>query len=168
MPQDPVYLDTSAFYALLDRSDVYHHQAKSLWPILLEGNVHLFTSNYVVSETISLLQYRLGFDAASIWYKDILGILDIIYVDPNIHRQAYELWLSLGRRKYSLVDCISYIVMLQNKIEKVFCFKRFYSDQGFKLVASFDPASSFYPGKEEYRNPASQRNRFEIRGNEEG
>jgi uncharacterized protein len=139
---EKIYVDTSAFYALLDRSDQYHEQAKEQWPSLLEDHIALMTSNYVVSETISLLQHRLGFEAALIWHKDIMGIVEIAWTDASTHRKAIELWLNLCRHRLSLCDCTSYIIMRQHRIEKVFSFKKSYADQGFALLPQNPPLSS--------------------------
>lgn len=86
-----IFVDTSAFYALIDRSDRYHSQASALWPDLLDDGVSLITSNYVVWETVGLLQKRIGFAAASLWYKDILGVLEVLWVNARANQQAYEL-----------------------------------------------------------------------------
>ena len=129
-----IYVDTSAFYALIDRSDRYHNHASNLWPDLLNDDVTLITSNYVVWETMSLLQKRIGFEAASLWYKDILSVLDVLWVDARIHQRAYQLWLNLGRRRLSLVDCVSFVTMHQYEIEKAFCFKPHFMDHGFTLL----------------------------------
>jgi uncharacterized protein len=129
-----IYVDTSAFYALIDRSDRYHSLASALWPDLLDGDITLITSNYVVWETLGLLQKRIGFEAASLWYKDILGILDVLWVDAGTHQRAYQLWLNLGRRRLSLVDCVSFVTMHQHDIEKAFCFKPHFLDHGFNLL----------------------------------
>jgi predicted nucleic acid-binding protein len=129
-----IYVDTSAFYALIDRSDRYHSQASALWPDLLDGDISLITSNYVVWETLGLLQKRIGFEAASLWYKDILGVLEVLWVNVGTHQRAYELWLNLGRRRFSLVDCVSFVTMHQHQIEKAFCFKPHYTDHGFTLL----------------------------------
>ena len=136
-----IYVDTSAFYALLDRSDRYHSKASALWPDLLHDNITLLTSNYVVWETVGLLQKRIGFEAASLWYKDILGVLDVLWVDTRTHQLAYELWLNLGRRRLSLVDCVSFVTMHQHEIEKAFCFKPHFTDHGFILLEPI-PAKS--------------------------
>jgi predicted nucleic acid-binding protein len=135
MHPEPIYVDTSAFYALMDRSDLHHQSAKALWPNLLEDHISLRTSNYTVSESLSLIQYRLGYIAANIWYKDILGVLEVHWVDRATHCRGYELWMSLGRHQYSLIDCISYVIMHENQIEKAFCYKQSYDEQGFKLLA---------------------------------
>ena len=134
MNNSKIYVDTSAFYALLDRSDKHHKEASALWPNLLDINITLLTTNYVVSETIALLQNRIGFEAANLWCKDILGVLEILWVDVETHQRAYELWLNFGRRRLSLVDCVSFVAMHQHEIEKAFCFKPHFEDHGFQLL----------------------------------
>jgi len=133
---EKIFVDTSAFYALIDRSDRYHHRASALWQVLLDDNAAFITSNYVVWETMGLLQNRICFDAASIWYRDILGITDVFWVDADVHQKAYELWLNLGRKNLSLVDCVSFVTMHRHEIEKVFCFKHFFGTQGFEVLCN--------------------------------
>ena len=128
---DRTFIDTSAFYALMDNSDEYHNQASRLWHAMLNKDIFLFTSNYVTVETGALLQNRLGFEAADIWYRDVLGVVDILWIEATAHQMAYELWLSLGRRNLSLVDCVSFVTMRSNKIETVFGFDRHFTEQGF-------------------------------------
>jgi predicted nucleic acid-binding protein len=55
-----IYVDTSAFYALIDRSDRYHEQASILWPKLLNDNITLVTSNYVVPGYIGRAGHLVG------------------------------------------------------------------------------------------------------------
>ncbi|MDD4356266.1 MAG: PIN domain-containing protein [Smithellaceae bacterium] len=134
-----IFVDTSAFYALIDRSDRYHAQAAALWPDLLDDSITLLTSNYVVWETVCLLQNRIGFEAARLWHKDILGVLDVLWVNEGMHQRAYELWLNLGRKRLSLVDCASFVTMHAYVIEKVFCFKPYFADHGFALIEQILP-----------------------------
>jgi uncharacterized protein len=134
MQPDPVYVDTSAFYALMDRSDPNHHSAKNLWPVLLEDHFNLCTSNYIVCESLDLIQHRLGYEAGNIWYKNVLAVLDVYWVDLPIHKRAYDLWISLGRHRHTLIDCISYVIMNKNQIEKAFSFNHRLADQGFMLL----------------------------------
>ena len=129
-----IFVDTSAFYALLDRSDRHHGQASALWPKLLDDHITMITSNYVVSETVGVLQNRIGFQAAKLWYRDILGVLDVWWVDPEAHERAYELWLNLGNKRLSFIDSISFVTMHYHNIEKAFCFKPRFADHGFELL----------------------------------
>lgn len=134
MEIENVFIDTSAFYALMDRSDRYHESAKKLWTFLLDEEIFLKTTNYIIIETLALLQSRLGFEAANLYSSDILSIVDVLWVKEPQHNLAFELWLSLGRRKLSFVDCVSFITMRHYQLEKVFGFDQHFDDQGFKKL----------------------------------
>ncbi|MBW2195436.1 MAG: type II toxin-antitoxin system VapC family toxin, partial [Deltaproteobacteria bacterium] len=95
----------------------------------------LVTSNYVILETMALLQNRLGFEAASLWCRDVLGLAETVWVDESMHTTAYELWLGVGRRKLSLVDCTSFTLMRRHIVEKVFGFDKHFGEQGFKVLS---------------------------------
>ena len=134
MKSERVFADTSAFYALMDRSDNNYEKAAGLWKYFLEKDLYLTTSNYVIVETLALLQGRLGFEAASLWYRDVLGLAEVLWIGGSMHDLAYELWLGLGRRKLSFVDCVSFITMRHYKVEKVFVFDTHFEEQGFEIV----------------------------------
>jgi predicted nucleic acid-binding protein len=134
MEIENVFIDTSAFYALMDRSDSYHEKAKKLWAFLLDKNSSFKTTNYIIIETLALIQSRLGFEAARLYSGDILGLVDILWVNEPRHNLAFELWLSLGRKKLSLVDCVSFITMRYYGLENVFGFDRHFDEQGFKIL----------------------------------
>jgi predicted nucleic acid-binding protein len=135
---DKIFVDTSASFALLDRADTNHIEASSLWALLMDNNITLVTSNYVVSDTMKLLQKRIGYEAAKVWYRDILSLMEILWIDENIHQKAYELWLTLGMIPINLVDCTSFVAMHHHNIEKVFCFKRHFKTYGFDLICCKD------------------------------
>ena len=126
-----VFVDTSAFYALMDRSDDCHPDAADLWKRLLETDCHLQTSNYIVVETMALLQHRLGFDAANLWRSNILDMVDVYLIDEAAHDRSFELWISMRQRNLSMVDCSSFVVMRQQKTETAFTFDDDFFKQGF-------------------------------------
>ena len=136
MENSLVFVDTSAFYALMDRSDSNYEQAAKLWRHLLEKELYLTTSTYVIVETLTLLQSRLGFDAANLFYQDVLSIAKVLWIESPLHNLAYALWLSLGRKNISFVDCISFITMRQHGIETAFAFDSHFQEQGFNSVQS--------------------------------
>jgi len=47
-----IFVDTSAFYDLLDRDDRNHQKGKKSWREILEGDSTLVTSNYILVETL--------------------------------------------------------------------------------------------------------------------
>jgi len=135
MESERVFVDTSAFYALMDRSDKNYEQAAGLWKYLVEKDLYLNTSNYVIVETLAILQNRLGFEAANLWHRDVLSLAEVLWIEGSIHNLAHELWLGLGRRKLSFVDCVSFVTMRHYKIEKIFVFDRHFEEQGFEIVS---------------------------------
>ncbi|MGD1969635.1 MAG: PIN domain-containing protein [Desulfobacterales bacterium] len=134
MATENIFIDTSAFYALMDSSDAHHEKAKNIWIFLLEEESHLHTTNYIMIESLALLQSRLGFEAAHLFARDISGLVEFCWIDKPQHSLAFELWLSLGRRKMSLVDCVSFITMRHYKIENTFAFDKHFEEQGFTIL----------------------------------
>ena len=51
-----LFVDTSAFYAILDRDDANHERAKAIWIRVLHESAGLLTNNYVLGETAALVQ----------------------------------------------------------------------------------------------------------------
>jgi len=58
--ESSVFVDTSAFLALLARNDQYHRQAGEIFRRLLRERVPQFTTNIVVIEAHALILSTLG------------------------------------------------------------------------------------------------------------
>jgi predicted nucleic acid-binding protein len=125
------FVDTSAIYAVLDRSDGNHDQAKKHWIALLESSDPLLTTNYVVVESCALAQSRLGLDAVRSIQEDLLPVIEIVWVDEAIHRLSMTALLAARRRKLSLVDCVSFAVMRQRGASLAFAFDNHFVEEGF-------------------------------------
>jgi predicted nucleic acid-binding protein len=130
-----IFVDTSAFYALLDRDDAHHPRAKRAWTDLLKAVHALVTSNYVLVETLALLQNRLGMEAIRAFHDDILPLINIEFVALGTRRSGVADLLSASRRNLSLVDCVSFEVMRASGINTVFAFDKHFREQGFTLIA---------------------------------
>ncbi len=129
-----VFVDTSAFYAVLDADDAYHPAARASWTDLLDGGHELHTSNYVLVETLALLQARIGMDSVRTFTADVLPVLSVFWVDEATHRSAHHALLVSGRRDLSLVDCVSFEAMRRLHIEDAFCFDRHFHEQGMRAL----------------------------------
>ncbi len=58
-----IFVDTSAFYALADKSDAHHLSAGSFYAKEPRQH-HLYTTTFVLVETWLLIRNKLGFGAA--------------------------------------------------------------------------------------------------------
>lgn len=129
-----LFVDTSALFAIMDDEDGNHRAAFAVWQDLLAGRDSLRTSNYVILETVALVQKRIGFDAVRLFTTDILPIIAVTWVDEDIHRAAHHALLVAGRRQMSLVDCVSFEVMRRLDLDRIFCFDPHFAEQGFDVV----------------------------------
>jgi len=129
-----VYIDTSAFLAVLDADDAHHPQAKAAWISLLESDEILLCNNYVLIETHALVQHRLGMAAARAFVENVYPVLTIIWLNGDAHNQALSALLTANRRDLSLVDCASFITMRQLGINRAFTFDKHFAEQGFSQV----------------------------------
>lgn len=100
-----VLVDTSAYYALADADDQEHASAKRIFRMLVEGNYDLWTTSYVVLETAALVQSRLGLDALRLLRESLSTSTTVIWIDPELHDQAWDELERIGRQTVSLVDC---------------------------------------------------------------
>lgn len=129
-----VFVDTSAFYAVLDLADENHVRASKAWNALLQNDTRLLTSNYVLLETSALLQHRIGPSALRAFHQDVRPVLEVEWVSAERHQAGIEAALTAGRRKLSIVDCISFQTMADRGVRKAFCFDRHFAEQGFELI----------------------------------
>jgi len=107
----PVFVDTSGFYAFLNREDPFHRRAKDLFLRAREEQWSLFTSSYVVHESWALIQARLGWDAVEDWLSALLPMCEIVWVDETLHRLGAARARQARERRLSLTDCVSFELM---------------------------------------------------------
>jgi predicted nucleic acid-binding protein len=129
-----VFVDTSAIYALFDAGDDMNARAAKVWEGLISRQEALVSTNYVMTELFTLLNQRLGFSAARIFQEDVFPMIAVEWVDERLHHAGVAAVLAAGRKKLSLVDCVSFDVMRSLGIRSVFCFDRHFREQGFDCL----------------------------------
>ncbi len=130
-----IFLDTSAVYALADRGDARHELARQLLDALLTQGETLVTHNYVLVESLALLQHRLGAAPAAKFARSVSGF-GVLWVDQTLHAEAIRRWIRSSNRRVSFVDEVSFLVMKSRGIQVAFAFDRDFEDRGFRLLAS--------------------------------
>ena len=128
------FVDTSAFFAVLDADDQMHSKARREWERLLGTDASFRTTNYVLVETSALLQSRIGIEGLRVFAADVVPVLDIIWVDAGMHLSAHHSLLVASRQDLSLVDCVSFEAMRRLGIDSAFCFDAHFAQQGFQVL----------------------------------
>jgi uncharacterized protein len=129
-----VLVDTSAILALLDMDDRQRDQAVRTLGDLRAAGTPLLTHEYLVVETISLVQRRLGMGALRRFVDDLLPLVEVEWVDSALHAEAREAMLAGGQRGISIVDWTSFLVMRRRGIATAFAFDDDFAAQGFSTL----------------------------------
>ena len=129
-----VFIDTSAFFAVLDADDANHAAAARIWKGLIEQHEELVCSNYILIEAFALLRRRLGLESARVFQMDVVGVLEVRWVDEPLHAAGVSAMLTAGRRQLSLVDCVSFELMRRLGLTAAFAFDPDFTDQGFSCL----------------------------------
>jgi predicted nucleic acid-binding protein len=127
-----IFLDTSAIYAWADTADPNHHTAIARLQAILDSGEDLLTHNYVLVESMALLQARLGVGVAAKLARDSEAFV-IELVDGPLHASGVRELEGSKRRHLSLVDQVSFLVMKRRQVVVAFAFDSDFTAAGFRL-----------------------------------
>lgn len=130
-----VFADTSAFYALMVRTELSHDAVRETFAKLVQGHRPVWTTSFVIVETMALLQQRIGLPAARDFDEQVLPTIRVRWVDETLYRLGTERLWREDRRRLSLVDCVSFEFMQAEGLTTAFAVDRHFSDAGFRLLA---------------------------------
>jgi predicted nucleic acid-binding protein len=129
-----VFVDTSALFALLVRSESRHAQVMEVFRAAIERADPLFATSYVLVETAALLQHRIGLAAVRDLERGVVPLLAVEWVSRALHRRAVARLLREDRRRVSLVDCASFEFMRQKGLTRALTLDRHFAEAGFEAV----------------------------------
>jgi len=130
-----LFVDTSAWLALNDKSDQYHIKAASKSLEIKRQQIELITSEYIIDESITLIRYRVSHKAAvifgdSLFNSSIVRIMDITKEDRH---RAWEKFKKYDDKELSFTDCTSFVLMKKMKLHKAFTFDEHFKRMGFEM-----------------------------------
>ena len=128
-----VLVDTSAVYALIDRSDRYHRKALTILRSLPRRGLTPFLTNFIVAESHALLLSRLGAGTARDWLlKQIWRIEQVNAQDEETAKRIIGVYTD---KTFSYTDATSFAVMERLAIMEAFGFDPHFQQYGLKLSA---------------------------------
>ena len=128
-----IFVDTSATYALLDADDPNHRPASDALRRHLDDG-RFVTHNYVVLESIALIQRRLGLWFVRAFTQRLVPLLEVAWVDRPRHERAVTDLVASRQRRVSLVDRISFDFMREHEIRTAFTFDGDFAREGFTVL----------------------------------
>lgn len=128
-----IFVDTSAWFALLNGADPAHAAVLSV----LEAHPgRLVTTNFVFDEVITLARMRLGHGAAVRFGVQILGQprVDLIRLGSDDERAAWDLFVARPDQAYSFTDCSSFVVMRRLGLARAVALDADFTREGFTVL----------------------------------
>lgn len=131
-----VFVDTWAWFALVDQGDSSHDRVTVEIESLLKNSCKLVTTNYVLHESLTLIRYKIN-HISSVKFWDLIlrfektKLLQIIRVAQSQEQKALSIFRSYHDQKFSVVDCCSFVVMQELKISEVISNDKHFSVMGF-------------------------------------
>ena len=130
-----IFVDTGGWGHLLDRRELYHALAASIYQLVRRQRRKLITTNYVIAELVALMTSPLHFPRpVGIKFIDDLKAspqVEIVHIDAERDEQAWQLLKRREDKAWSLVDCSSFIVMQDLGISEALAADRHFEQAGF-------------------------------------
>ncbi len=128
------FVDTSAWYALIDRKDQRHPRVVASLRRFVEKRVSLVTSDYVVDESATLLKARIGSHAALNLFAYLAEAASVEWewVGSERFTKAQGLFKKLDDQGHSFTDCTSLVIIQERRIEDVLTTDRHFKVHGLR------------------------------------
>jgi len=133
-----LFVDTGAWCALYDRSDVHHARASAFLQEIKRQKAQLITSDYVLDESLTLLRFRAGHKEAVEFGRWVLQsqLVKVINADEKTWQSAWDLFVRYDDKPFSFTDCTSFAIMRQLGLLNAFAFDRNFEQAGFVMLPS--------------------------------
>ena len=119
-----IFVDTSAWIALLNRKDENHDDAVVIYSKLKQYRERLLTTDYVINDTVTCLgsRHSKAFDFLDlIAHADKTDVLTVSKISKSIFEKAKQLFRNYNGI-FSLTECTSLSFCRQHGIFEVFAF----------------------------------------------
>jgi len=131
-----VFVDSSAYLALLDQDDAHHIEAIGLLTRMAEAGYRQFTTNVLLIEAHALILSSLGRFQAIQFLRDLSkSNTAIVRVRALDEERAKQILFRYTDKDFSFTDAISFAVMERLRIGLAFTFDRHFAQYGFTLLA---------------------------------
>ena len=133
MASAEVFMDTAGFLALWNAGDEHHRRALALQKKLAARKCRFLTTDYILDETVTLLQIRHSHAAA----EDFLDAMEKTrfvqteWTDSLRFFAAANLFRTYQDKEWSFTDCLSFSVMRERRIRDAFTTDHHFAQAGF-------------------------------------
>lgn len=129
-----VFIDTSAFMALILKDESFHEKVVNRYKVYKKSRAQLITSDYVLDELYTRCVYKAGSHGAKLatgLIKEAIesNELTVLEVDSDVFQKAELIFLKFSDHKISFTDAASYVLYKAFVLDEVFTL-----DNDFKKI----------------------------------
>lgn len=126
-----VFLDTSTFISLIDRTHLHHQKTVALFELLARQGYTLYTSSLVVFQAFSQMERELGSAISLDFLQAILdSSIKVIYASESELLFAYRFFKNSTQRQLSLVELVNARIMEKNGITNILTYDYWHNIAG--------------------------------------
>ena len=135
-----LFIDTSAFVARLDKKDTCHGAAIETFDAIARGLYKynkLYTSNYVLDESVTHVLYRTKRHDHALRMLDLITnsrYINMLWVTEDVQDRAIFLFRKYTDKILSITDCTSAVLMNDYGMDAIFTFDSDFKVLGFKTI----------------------------------
>ena len=131
-----LFVDTAGWMACADAADPAHVRSCAARDAALEAGQTLVTTDFVVDETLTLIRFRLGLDAAAAWWRQVDRSARLRWerIDTERFERARQLFFQYRDKDFSFTDCTSFAVMRQIRLTQALTTDRHFRQMGFQVL----------------------------------
>lgn len=132
-----IFVDTSAWYALLSEKDVHRPDAEQFFADIARGRFGApITTDYVLDETFTLLRLRWGM-------APVRRFVELLRASPTVRRvrvsdttfeASLNLMLAHADKRWSFTDCTSFVTMREAGVTRAFTLDHNFLEAGFGVL----------------------------------
>jgi predicted nucleic acid-binding protein len=129
-----VFADTSGWANAFVKTEDYHTEALTLVKQWQQSNRRVVTTNYVLSEFITLFRRLRVQRATGLNYiKNIRSStwVEIVHIDQSLDEKAWQLLASRLDKQWSLVDSASFVIMEDRGMTEALTTDHHFEQSGF-------------------------------------
>jgi len=131
-----LFVDTAGWVAAADAAAAKSAAVCRERDAWLAAGGMLVTTDQVCGETLTVLRFRLGLPAAEAWWKQVERSRRVRFesVDAGRAERARALFFRYHDKEFSFVDCTSFVVMRQLRIDAALTLDAHFKQMGFRVV----------------------------------
>jgi uncharacterized protein len=135
-----IFIDTSFIIALSASQEHWHVEAQACWTRVVAQRSRFITTTFVLDEVVTFLNTRGHHALAVETGRQILEspAFRLIHVDGGLLSRGWEYFVRHGDKRYSLTDCISFVVMQERGLVAALAFDHHFEQAGFQTLPSED------------------------------